>query len=138
MTRLVLHLLALAQLASCAVTWGRAARVTQAVAIAGLACDGLETREVLADSKWVETNPVLGQHPSPAALWTYLAAVGVAMLGVDKLAGHKVGVVAAVAVAGIEIWSMQVNASVGSSVCGLGAGGPWKTLPDGESGAIAR
>lgn len=125
----------MAQLASCAVTWERAAHVTQAVALASLACDGGQTRQFLSESMWGEKNPVLGTQPSPLALWTYLGAIALGVLGVDYLAGHKAGIAAAVIVAGIEIWSVGVNMGYGTSMCGIGAGGPWKPLPDGESSA---
>lgn len=135
MKRIALHLVAMSQLASCAVTWERAARVTQAVALTGLVCDGGETRQFLTESRWGETNPVLGPHPSSAALWLYLGAIGAAMLGADYFTGHKAGLVAAAAIAGIEIWSVHVNMTYGTSLCGIGEAGPWKPLPNGESGA---
>jgi hypothetical protein len=144
MKRLVLQLLALCKLTGCAdVTWYRAQVGLEATAIAGLACDGGESQQYLSQSRWQEINPILGAHPSNAALWGYLAGVGVVMLGVDHTLdlafpkwGPRIATFIAGAVAVTEIKADAVNMSVGASFCGTGPGGPWKPLPDGEPGAV--
>jgi hypothetical protein len=133
----------LTALASCAPsTWYRVQLGLEASAVAGLACDGGETRQFLAESNWQETNPVLGARPSSGALWLYLGAVAIAMLGADHALDHyaptwgpRVAAAIAGAVTVAEIHANAVNIGVGASACGVGVGGPWKTLPDGEAGA---
>jgi hypothetical protein len=141
-----LAIIALTCLASCAdVTWYRAQVGLEATAVAGLACDGGSTVEYLHESRWQEINPVLGAHPSDGAVWGYLAGVAVVMLGVDHALdrafpvwGPRIATFVAAGVTATEIKANVVNMSVGSSFCGTGPGGPWKALPDGEPGAIAR
>ena len=114
-------------------------------AIVATACDGGTTDQFLSQSRWQETNPVLGVHPGNLALWSYLGAVDAAMVGAgyasDRLIksawGPRIASALAVAVLGIEAWSVEVNMRVGSSFCGIGPGGPWRELPDGESGGIS-
>lgn len=138
----MIRALILCALAACTPTWQRAELATEGIALAGLACDGGETRQFLAESRWGETNPVLGSDPSSPMLWSYLAAIGAAMLAVDHGVlsryawGAKAGAVVAAVVAGTEIWSVEHNIGYGSSLCGLGTGGPWKPLPDGQSSAV--
>lgn len=56
----------LALLASCTpATWRHAARVTEIAAVTSLACDGGSTRQYLAESDWIETNPILELTPRP-------------------------------------------------------------------------
>lgn len=116
-------------LAACAPTWHRAARVTEALAVGSLACDGGSTRQYLAESQWVETNPILGEHPSSAALWLYLGAIAGGVIGLNRLVPDKLALALNVAMIGIEVQSIAINAGVGASMCGVGEGGPWQPLP---------
>jgi len=116
-------------LPACAPTWRQAARMSEAAAVSSLACDGAMTEQYLADSPWVETNPILGPRPSPALLWTYLAAIGAAVVATNRLASDEVAVAANALVLVVEAKSIATNASVGAAPCGLSAGGPWRPLP---------
>lgn len=122
--------------------WYRAQLGLETSAVAGLACDGGSTSQYLAESNWQEINPVLGPRPSSGALWAYLGAVGAALIGVDRALDHlsphwgpRIATALAAGVTITEIKANAVNMGAGSSLCGLGLGGPWKPLPGGEPGA---
>ena len=143
MRMLRMMLLMCLALAGCAPTWIGAQRVLEATALVGLACDGAETDQYLHESRWIETNPVLGEHPSDARLWGYLAAVSVLLVGgnhaLDRafpVWGPRIATALALGVTGFEIQSMAINVNRGASVCGAEPGGPWKALPNGEPGGI--
>lgn len=116
-------------LASCAPTWYRAARATEAIAITSLACDGASTNQFLSESNWEEINPVLGRHPSKAAVWGYLGGIALAVSAANRVLPDKLAVLLNTVVLGVEIESVAVNMHVGSSACGVGDGGPWLPMP---------
>ncbi len=106
------------------------ARTTEALAIGSLACDGGTTRQFLAsDSGWIETNPVLGKHPSSVALWLDLGSIAGAAIGLNRIVPNKLAIALNVALLAVEVQSVAINMDVGSSVCGLGHGGPWAPQP---------
>lgn len=116
-------------LTNCAPTWYRAARVTEALAVGSLACDGSSTNQFLSESKWQEINPVLGRHPSSAAVWAYLGGIALLTVGANRVLPNKLAVVLNVLVLGVEVQSVAINMHVGSSACGIGDGGPWLPMP---------
>lgn len=111
---------------SCTPTWRHAARVTEAAAVVSVACDGGSTQQYLAESTWIETNPILGQHPSSAYLWTYLAVASAVIVTGNRLVSDRMAVLINGAVVLLEVDNVLFNMSFGSSACGLGTGGPWK------------
>lgn len=113
--------------------WPVAARATEIGAIGSLACDGGTTQQFMSDSSYIETNPVLGQHPSNGAVWAYLGAIGAIAVVANRFLPAKAATVLNVAIIGIETKSVIHNIGYGSSVCGIGQGGPWG---DGEKAAI--
>jgi len=114
----------------CAPTWRQAARMSEAAAVTSLACDGGSTEQYLADSQWIETNPVLGEHPSHMLLWSYLAAVGAAVVGANRIVPDKAALAINLVVLAFEVKSIAVNTSVGASPCGIGHGGPWQPITE--------
>jgi hypothetical protein len=121
--------LALVLTACCPRDWRIAADIGTGVADASLACDGGSTVQYLHDSQWVETNPLLGEHPGELRLWSYLGAIAIGLLASNHYLPPKYQLGLAAAVFAIELESIAVNMSVGSSVCGIGHGGPWKPVP---------
>lgn len=127
--------LALALTACCPRDWRIAADVGTGVAAASLACDGGSTDQYLHDSQWVETNPLLGEHPGNLRLWSYLGAVAAALVATNHYLPPKWQLAIAGAVLAVEAESIGVNMSVGSSFCGIGRGGPWKPIPGSAPGS---
>lgn len=127
-------------------TWVRVQYGLEATAVASSACDAGETGQFLRESKWRERNPILGPDPSEGAVWGYLGVVDGLLVGVDYLVdryvhgvwGPRVGSLLAFGVAGIEVWSNEVNMHFGAGFCGLDPGGPWRSLPNGMPGEAAR
>jgi len=70
----------------CCGTWERAptTRYTRdalaALDVAALACDGGTTVAYEHHTKFVETNPLLGEHPSELRLWSYLGAIAAGVI----------------------------------------------------------
>lgn len=142
MMKAVIVILCYVTLGACDPTWYRTQVALESTAIIGLACDGGSTMSYLDHSNWQEINPVLGAHPSNAALWGYLIGVGAALVGVDHLLldrrwptwGPRTASMLAGGVSAVEWESVGHNMNIGSSFCGVGKSGPWKTLPNGEAG----
>lgn len=124
--------IALALGACCPRDWRIAADATSSAAVASLACDGGTTDQYLRDSSWVETNPILGQHPGDLRLWSYLGAIAGGVIASDLLlrAHHpQIATAIAAVVLGIELESIAVNMHVGAGFCGVGHPGPWEPTP---------
>jgi hypothetical protein len=104
-----------------------AAYATEATALGALACDAGSTQQFLADSTYVETNPLLGKHPSAGTVWLYLGAIGAVVVAANHAipmpAWARIGIGSIVSVA--EISSSVHNVGYGTSPCGIGEGGPW-------------
>jgi hypothetical protein len=116
--------------AACAPTWVNAQAPTEIAAVGALACDGLQTEQFLAHADQaglVESNVILGAHPSSYELWTYLAVIGFGLVVVNKTLPPRAAVIVNAAVLAIEGQAIGVNAYYGASLaCGAGAwsGGP--------------
>lgn len=121
--------------ACCPRDWRIAADIGTGVAAASLACDGGSTDQYLRDSQWVEVNPLLGERPGNLRLWSYLGAIAGALVATNHYLPPKLQLVLAGAVFAIEADSIRVNMSVGSSLCGIGRGGPWKPIPGSSQGS---
>lgn len=99
--------------------------------MASLACDGGTTMQFLhSGTTLYEKNPVLGEHPSDAYVWTYLAAIGAAVVIGNRLVSNRVAMVINSVVLAVETESIGVNMHVGSSLCGVGSPGPWRAPMD--------
>lgn len=121
----------LAMCSGCApTTWTYAARASEGLAVSSLACDGGQTHQFLAESDWIETNPVLGKHPSDAALFLYLGSIAAGVIGLNRIIPPKVALALNLAVFAVEAQSVYVNSSVGASMCGVGHGGPWAPMDE--------
>jgi len=111
-------------------TWIYAARTSETLAVGSLACDGGSTHQFLADSDWVESNPVLGHHPSDAALFLYLGSIAAGVIGLNRILPPKLAIALSLTMFAIEAKSVYINTSVGASMCGLGRGGPWEPMQE--------
>lgn len=99
-----------------------ASYATEATALGALACDGGSTHEFLTESPYIETNPILGKHPSSADVWLYLGTIGALVVlsthAIPLPAWARIGVNSTVTA--IEVSSNIHNIGYGTSACGLG------------------
>lgn len=115
-------------------TLAQAQFMTAGAAFGTLACDGGESSQFLAHANQtglIETNPILGDHPSDAAVWGYLGAIAVGVAAANKWLPRKWALAVNLAVIGIETHATVNNMSYGTAPCGIGnydehAGESWQ------------
>ncbi|HTR51986.1 MAG TPA: hypothetical protein VMJ10_14825 [Kofleriaceae bacterium] len=104
-----------------------AAIATESAAIASLACDGGSTHTALESSRYIETNPVMGERPDPSVQAAYFGGAGAAVVGINELLAHGLDptagdvwrIIANVAIIGVEVDAVYGNSSIGVPVCGI-------------------
>ena len=114
-------------LVGCASGMRITAVATESVALASLTCDAGSTHAGMESPRYVETNPVMGDHPGTTTQVAYFGAVGAALVGVNEAFQHAEGGVAGdvlrtivnVAVVGVEIFAVSGNTSIGVPLCGI-------------------
>lgn len=98
---------------------------TEISSVSLLACDGGTTDQFLRKSTWIESNPVLGEHPSDVRLWGYLGAIAAAVIVANRKLPPKWALALNLFVTAAEVRAVAINMHVGASACGVGEGGPW-------------
>lgn len=99
--------------------------MTEAAAVASLACDGGQSAQFLTDTHYSERNPFLPANPSPGLVWGYLAGVAAATITANRFLSPKAALVVNSILLATEVWSIEHNMAVGTSMCGIDRGGPW-------------
>jgi hypothetical protein len=105
-----------------ACTWNRAVAVTYAAAVATVACDWGQTRQSATDG-WrgaAESNPVLGERPSPAAVDAYFFAAEALLTAVLVDLNSKWSAFAFGGLAAVETRTIINNGPLTRGFCGVG------------------
>ena len=102
-----------------------AARTSEVLAVGSLACDGGSTVQ-FRDHGFLETNAVLGDQPSTGRVVAYIATISGLVVAANRVLPDWASTVMNVAVLAVEVDSVRWNmVGVGTSLCGIGKGGPW-------------
>ncbi len=96
----------------------RAAQVTELAAYGSLACDAGST-DTAVHNGYVETNPVMGEHPGTGVIAPYFATVGAAVTGFNRIAPNWLRIVGNITMAVVEVQAVRGNTSLGVPVCGI-------------------
>jgi hypothetical protein len=99
-----------------------AAGATEVLAQGSLACDAGSTRwavEGPGAGKFMETNAIMGDHPTGRNVATYFAASIVVTAGANRVLPDILRIAGNLVLIGVEYDAVSSNTSVGVPLCGL-------------------
>lgn len=96
-----------------------AAAVTEWTAQGSMACDAGSTHNAMGNSKYFETNPVMGDHPSNTTQAAYWGSWSVGIAAYNRVLPDILRIAANTVLIAVEVDAVASNTSLGVPTCGI-------------------